>query len=159
MKDLTNKLDNVPPPEGELPAVEWVGFVQEFKNLINATGQTMDVSILRQIINSVAVGGERTTRTTGQTAQIGEIVIPDNSSGNVTILLPTTGLFVNATVFFEQPLDQLYSVNKLIIGRNGNTIMNIAEDMDVTTNHLRFRMVWSGATWIVYANEVIGTTL
>ena len=39
-----------------------------------------------------------------------------------------------------------FATNKLTVDRNGNDIMNLAEDMDVTTNHAGFTLVYTGVT-------------
>lgn len=53
MEDLTGKVDSTPGPTGQLAATEWNPFVQEFKNLINAMGLTLDVGDLNQVTKSV----------------------------------------------------------------------------------------------------------
>jgi len=164
MKDFVTKVDNTSPPSGNQTAIEFNNYINELKNMITLAGMTLDtpVDTVRQLIQALAIGGERVSRTNGQTAQIGEIVLPDNSAATVTINLPTANLFVNATVYFEQVVDQPYSLFSLIVGRNGNTIMGLAEDMTVNTaafNNQRFKMVWSGSTWQVFQTEAVGTTL
>lgn len=164
MKDFVTKTDNTSPPTGNLTAVEFNNYINELENVVRLAGMTLDapVDTVRQLIQAVAVGGERVSRTNGQTAQIGEIVLPDNSGAVVTINLPTADLFVNATVYFEQVVDQLYSVFGLIVGRNGNLIMGLTEDMTVDTaafDNQRFKMVWNGTTWQVFQTESVGATL
>lgn len=160
MKNIVTKQDGTSPPTGNLTAVEYNNVQDELENLILFSGMTLDtpVDTLRQLIQAVSIGGQRVSRVDTEVAQIGEIVLPDNSSAALTIHLPNTNLFVNATVYFEQVVDQPYTVNELIVGRNGNTIMGLSEDMTVSTDDIRFKMVWNGTTWQVFKTEAIGVT-
>lgn len=164
MKDFGTKVDNTSPPSGNLTAAEFNNYINELENVVTKAGMTLDtpVDVVRQLVQAIAVGGERVSRADTETAQIGEIVLPDNSSAVVTINLPSTNLFVNATVYFEQVVDQLYSAFALTVGRSGNTIMGLSEDMVVDTSgfdNVKFKMVWNGSTWQVFQTEAAGTTL
>lgn len=160
MKNIVTKQDGTSPPTGNLTADEYNNVQNEIENFITFTGQSLDtpVDTLRQLIQALAVGGQRVSRANAEVAQIGEIVLPDNSSAALTIHLPDTNLFVNATVYFEQVVDQPYSVNNLTVGRNGNPIMGLSEDMLVGTDDIRFKMVWNGTTWQVFKTESVGAT-
>ncbi len=164
MKDFVTKQDNTAAPTGTLSATEFNNYINEAENVVSLSGQTLDtpVNSTRQTIQAIAVGGERVSRADNETAQIGEIVLSDNSSAPLTVNLPNTNLFINATVYFEQVVNQLYSVFGLTVGRNGNTIMGLSEDMDVNTtdfDNIKFKMVWNGADWQVFLTESAGTTL
>lgn len=164
MKDIVTKIDNSTPPTGDLKATEFNNVQNELENVVKFSGQTLDTpsGSERQLIQAVAVGGQRVSRADTEIAQIGEIVLPDNSSAALTIHLPDANLFVNAAVYFEQVVDQLYSVNSLTVGRNGSTIMGLAEDMTVDatqTDNIIFKMVWNGSTWQVFLCDAVGTTL
>lgn len=161
MQDLTNKVDNDPPPNGVLPAAEWNGFAQEALNVVTESGQTADVSDLRQMMQGVAVGGRRIVRVNGDTAQIGEIVLPDNSAAAPTINLPNAGLFTNATVYFEQVFNQPWDGINFTVGRNGNTIGGLAEDLLVDIRDLKFKLVFNTSTndWTPFLTEAVGTTV
>ena len=132
MKDLTPKVDSTAGPTGALAADEFNDMRDDAQNAVTLTGQTLTVAVgddNRQLLKAIAVGGERVTRTDTQTAQVGEIVLPDNSGGAITINLPAiANVFVNATVVFEQIEDELYSVNSLTVGRNSQEIMGDASD-------------------------------
>ena len=166
MKDIVTKIDNTSPPSGNLTAVEYNNVQLELENAITLAGQTLDtpVDTERQMIQAIAVGGERVSRVDAETAQIGEIVLPDNSAAILTINLPSADLFVNAAVYFEPVEDQLYSVFALTVGRNGNLIMGLAEDMIVNSTSAdndKFKMTWKGGAvgWLVSKTEVVGSTL
>ncbi len=166
MKNIGTKIDNTSPPSGNLTAVEFNNFIDELENIATLTGQTLDTptDTVRQLLQGIAVGGERVSRTNGQTAQIGEIVLPDNSSAPLTVNLPTSDLFINAVVYFEAVENQLFSVNALTIGRNGNLIMGLAEDMilnSIASDNVKFKMTWKGGSlgWLVSRTESVGSTL
>ncbi len=88
--------------------------------------------------------------------EVGDRVEPDNSSGAVTINLPATPSAGNR-VYFTQKYGQPFSVNNLIVGRNGNTIGGLAEDMTVTTDNISFYVVYDGTTWVPVKTEVVGS--
>jgi len=166
MKDIVTKADNTSPPSGNLTAAEYNNVQVELESAITNTGQTLDTPTdsERQMTQAIAVGGERVSRADAETAQIGEIVLPDNSAAILTVDLPSADLFVNAVVYFEPVEDQLYSVFALTVGRNGNLIMGLAEDMVVnseTADNDKFKMTWKGGSvgWLVSKTEVVGSTL
>lgn len=164
MKDIVTKVNSTTPPAGNLTAEEYNNVQDELENVVTLTGQTLDTptNTLRQLIQAMGVGGERVSRTDAQIAQIGEIVLPDNSSAPLTVNLPNTNLFINATVSFEQVVNQLFSTFALTVGRNGNKIMGLEEDMLVNSidgDNLKFKMTWKGGSdgWIVSATESVGS--
>lgn len=168
MKDLTPKFDNTSGATGQLTAPEFNDFADDVQNAITESGQTLTVAVgdnNRQLLMAIAAGGKRITRTDAQTALIGEIVVPDNSSAPLTVNLPpTAGLFVGATVFFEQVVDQLYSVNALTLGRNTNDIMDLAEDFVLNStgsDNTLIAAVWVAGTvgWKIMVVGTVGTTL
>ena len=89
------------------------------------------------------------------TAESGDRILPDNSSAPLTINLPASPSAGDA-VYFRQVENQLFFTNPLTVGRNGNTIMGLAEDMIVQTPNLAFHLVYNGSTWVVYKDEVVG---
>lgn len=163
MINLTPKIDNNPPPDGQLTAAEFNDARDDAQNLVTESGQTLTPGVgedNRQMIKAVSIGGSKLSRTDTQTAQVGEIVVADNSSGTVTINLPPLSeLFTNATVYFEQEFNTRFSLNNLIVGRNGQTIGGLSEDMTVTTDDIKFKLSWNGGTWVPIKTELVGTTL
>lgn len=164
MKDLTPKSDSTAGPTGQYIADDFNDLHNDVQNSVIDSGQALAVTTLSQMLNAIAVGGRRKIRSTGETADIGDLVLPDNSSGAVTIKLPTTGLFVNATVDFEQIDDLLFSTNELIVDPDTNMIMGDASTMTVdsiTSDNIKFRMSWKGGSvgWVVSKLSVVGNTL
>ena len=95
---------------------------------------------------------------TGTTAVSGDRIIPNNSAADCTINLPATPA-AGDVVHFQQGLTTPYSTFKLIVGRNGSTLMNGTDDMDVTDDDLEFKMHYNGSTWVVIRTELVGRLL
>ena len=72
----------------------------------------------------------------------------DTSSNTVTATLPGSPSTGDAIFFADAGGN--YATNKLTLGRNGNTIMGSASDMDVTTNNQSVGVFYNGATWRIY---------
>lgn len=167
MKGLTPKVDNSQSASGKLTAAEFNDMRNDAQNVVTESGQTLTASVgedNRQLLKGVAVGGKRLSRATGQTAELGEIVLPDNSAATVTITLPAIAdLFVNATVDFEQVTDQPYSTHSLVIARNSQLIMGTAEDLTLNSansDNSKIRLNWVGGSvgWSLNVIGTIGTT-
>lgn len=162
MKDLTPKFDDTAGSAGELSADEFNDFANDVQNAITESGQTLTVAVgdnNRQLAMAIAAGGKRISRADTETALIGEIVEPENSSADLTVKLPSTGLFIGATVYFEQVTDQPYSVNALTIGRNGNDIEDISEDFIMNTtnaDNTKVAAIWVGGS-VGWKMAVVGT--
>lgn len=167
MKDLTPKVDDTVGATGQLNAAEFNDMREDAQNAVTGTGQTLTPAVgddNEQLLKAIAVGGRRKARSDTETADIGDIVLPNNASAALTINLPSADLFVNAKVFFEQVIDQPYSVNALTIGRSGNDIMGLTEDLDVdsfTSNNTIIMMTWlgGGTGWLVSVVGQVGSTL
>jgi len=168
MKDLTPKIDDSQTDSGKLTAAEFNDMRNDAQNAVIESGQTLTANVgddNRQLLKAVAIGGKRLSRATGQTAEVGEIVLADNSAASVTITLPAIAdLFVNATVDFEQVIDQLYSVHSLVIARNSQLIMGLSEDFtldsaNVDNSIIRFNWVGGSVGWSVNVIGTVGTTI
>ena len=167
MKDLTPKFDNTGGPTGQLDAADFNINMEDLQNAVTKSGQTLDATgtNLRQLLMAIATGGERVSRADTETALIGEIVVPDNSSAALTINLPpTANLFIGATLFFEQEFDQLYSTFSLTLGRNSNNIFALAEDFVMNSSgsdNTLIAVIWVGGStgWKILVVGSIGTTL
>ncbi len=167
MKDLTPKINNSATASGELTAEEFNDMRNDAQNVVTESGQTLTASVgedNRQLMKGVAVGGKRISRAGGETAEVGEIVIPDNSSGNITITLPPIAdLFVNATVDFEPIAGQLYSTNSLNVNRNSQLIMGLTQNLMLNSENsddARVRFIWDAGSvgWSVIVTGSVGIT-
>lgn len=167
MKDLTPKFDNTAGPTGEYTAAEFNDLHDDAQTAVTESGQTLTVAEgdnNRQLSMAIATGGKRTSRADAETALIGENVQPDNSSAALTINQPSGTPFDGATIFYEQVTDQLYSVNALTIGRNGNNIEGSATDFilnSTNADNTKIATVWVGGSigWKVLVVGAVGVTL
>ncbi len=167
MKDLTPKINNSATAAGELSAEEFNDMRNDAQNVVTESGQTLTASVgedNRQLLKGVAVGGARISRADTETAQVGEIVLPDNSTAILTINLPVIAdVFVNATVEFEQVTDQLYSDFALTVGRNSQLIMGLSEDFilnSLNSDDSKIRFSWAAGTvgWSVALVATVACT-
>ena len=85
----------------------------------------------------------------------GDRILPDNSAAILTIDLPATPT-EGDTVYFRQVRGQPYSTFSLTVGRSGETIMGLAEDMIVTTDEIEFEMYYTGTEWEVNKVKDLG---
>lgn len=167
MKGLTPKVDNSQTPSGKLTAEEFNDMRNDAQNVVTESGQVLTASVgddNRQLMKGVAVGGKRISRATGETAEVGDIVLPDNSSGPLAITLPDIAdLFINAPVDFEQVIDQPYSAESLTVARNSQLIMGIAEDFTVNSQNAdnsKIRFIWKAGSvgWSVNIIGIVAPT-
>ncbi len=165
MKKLTPKADNTGGSAGQYVAAGFNDFHEESENAVINSGQTLTASLgedTTQLMKAIAVGGARKIFITGSTADVGDIVLPDNSTAPLTVNLPPVAdLFINATVEFEQIFDSLYSDNALTIGRNGELIMGKSEDFvldSLNSDNTKIKMNWLAGFvgWNVSLVETIG---
>lgn len=157
MDNITAKADNVPAPTGAETAAEYNDRRVELQAAVTAAGQALAAGTTDQLSRSIGMGGKRRTLSSG-TADPGDTIIPDNSGGSVTINLPPTPAS-DTVVNFEAFPDNLLSTNNLTVGRNGQTIMGLAENMTVAVDNVRFSMRFDGTTWGVFSRGFVGTTL
>lgn len=167
MKDLTPKINNSATASGELTAEEFNDMRNDAQNAVTESGQTLTASVgedNRQLLKAIGVGGARISRADTETAQVGEIILPDNASAILTIKLPLIAdVFVNATVEFEQVVDQLYSDFALTIGRNSQLIMGDTSDLildSLNSDNTKIKCSWEGGSvgWSVMVTGTIGIT-
>ena len=163
MKDLTPKFDDTAGATGQLTADEFNDFADDVQNSITESGQTLTAGVgdnNRQLLMAIAARGKRISRSDTETALIGEVIVPNNLATSLTIILPpTANLFIGATVFFEQEVDQLYSAFSLTLGRNSNSIMGDPTDLvlnSVLSDDTLIAMVWVGGSIDVAAGQAHG---
>ncbi len=86
-----------------------------------------------------AVSGDGSTTTT---ASSGQRFLVNTSAFAHTINLPGSPLTGDSVTVLD--VNGTFQTNPLTIGRNGNDIMNIAEDMTAEVNHAGFTLVYTG---------------
>jgi hypothetical protein len=89
-----------------------------------------------------------TAKTTTYTAVAGDVLLADTSTGSFTITLPASPSTGN-TVYFQDAKGTWFTY-PLTIGRNGNTIMGVAENLVANSNNVGFGLVYNGSDWRVY---------
>lgn len=84
--------------------------------------------------------------TATMTAADDDHIFADTSGGTFTINLPAEPVNGDSVTIKSGPNA---ATNKITIGRNGKTIMGVAEDMDITTNNTEVTLVWVATddTW------------
>lgn len=103
--------------------------------------------------NRVAVGSlawlEIDDTDDGGTAVAGEGYFCDTSTAPFTYNLPSTPTIGERVSFADHR--GTFDTNAFTIGRNGNNIMGLAEDMTVSTEWASFELVYSDATtgWVI----------
>ena len=89
-----------------------------------------------------------TIKTTDFNADSGSRYGIDTSSNTVTATLPAAPTAGDAIYFADAGGN--YATNKLTLARNGNTIMGLTQDMDITTNNQSAGIFYTGTTWRIY---------
>lgn len=83
-------------------------------------------------------------KTANYSAAAGDRIFVDTSSSQVTVTLPATPAMGHRIEIVHVGGD--LATNKMVIARNGEPIMALAEDMDVTSNNISLEMIYVDAT-------------
>ena len=118
---------------------EWVG---PNSGLVGATGPTGPAGA--NGATGLAPSWTRVTSTF--TATSGSQYIADTSTGGFTINLPSSPSTGNLVIITD---GGNWSVNNLIVGRNGSTIEGSASDLTVDLGQTTIQLIYDGATWQV----------
>jgi hypothetical protein len=86
-----------------------------------------------------------TTKTANYTAVAKDFIYADTSGGAFTVTLPDTPSVDDRVAIVDNTTS--FSTNNLTIGRNGGTIMGIAEDMVVDIDNISFELIYNGSDW------------
>jgi Collagen triple helix repeat (20 copies) len=86
--------------------------------------------------------------TANYTASDGQRLLADTSGGTFTILLPSSPN-VGDYVVISDGAD--WSVNNLIIGRNGSTIEGVSDDTILDLKNITVEFIYDGSTWEITA--------
>jgi hypothetical protein len=73
----------------------------------------------------------------------------NTSAGSITVNLPSAPATGDAIFFADA--GGAFSTNNLTIGRNGNTIMGLSENMTISTNNSSTGLFYNGSTWRIYS--------
>ena len=112
-------------------------------NLLTSNGTTW-------VSAAPAPGGiEYEVKTANYTAADKEGILADTTGGAFTITLPATPA-TGAQVIVADPSGN-WGTNNLTIGRNGETISDVAQDLVCDISGASVQLVYDGTTWAVYA--------
>lgn len=78
------------------------------------------------------------------TANPGDVFFVDTRSGEVTINLPGSPVAGDQVTVMD--VQGNFDTNRCVIGRNGNTIMSLPENMEITTENASVTLVYSGSS-------------
>jgi len=107
---------------------------------------TYDSTLDKWVIAGAPAGAGITWATTSGSfnAADGNGYLVDTSGGTSTATLPASPSAGHKVMFAD--MAGTFNANKLTLSRNGNKIMGIAEDMDVSVQYAAFGLVYSNAT-------------
>lgn len=91
----------------------------------------------------------RTTVTANYTAGPSEGVIADTTGGAFTVTMPASPIAGTQVVISDG--GGAFGANNLTVGRNGSTIVGLAEDLVLDIDSVSVQFVYDGTTWQVYA--------
>ena len=149
--DTDTGINKIPVPS--VVVVSNTSTVPKMFTLISTSGLT-DSSTLADLevgTNFEMISNDKNTivpvddTTSTPTANPGGLYMVDTTNGPVTINLPAspqnldTISFVDAKGTFDQ--------NNLTVGRNGNNIMGLAEDMIVGKKYIAFDLIYYNGDW------------
>jgi hypothetical protein len=112
-------------------------------NLLTSNGTTWTSAV------PAAGGIEYEVKTANYTAADKEGILADTSGGAFTVTLPLTP-DPGAQVIVADPTGD-WGTNNLTIGRNGETIADVALDLICDISGVSVQLVYDGTTWAVYA--------
>jgi hypothetical protein len=88
-------------------------------------------------------------KTANYTTQNNEGVLADTSGGSFTVTLPATPSTGDQVVVADPTGD--WGTNNLTVGRNGETISDVAQDLVCDIAGAAVQLIYDGTTWAVYA--------
>lgn len=129
-------------PTGELPLATTPLAGNELMTLLQG-GRNVYITVSDFI--ALYVGTTWIYKNTNYVAVATNNIFVDTSGGPITITLPAA-VSIGDTVRFVDYAGT-WSSNPMIVARNGNTIMGVAEDMTADIDRGAFTLVYSGGTW------------
>jgi hypothetical protein len=99
---------------------------------------------------TAASGGiNYTVKTSAYTAVDKDGILANTTAGAFTITLPVSPTTGDQVVIADAA--DTWATNNLTVGRNGSTIEGLAEDLICNITGVSVQLIYSGATWQVYA--------
>lgn len=113
------------------------------------TGQTFSTGDSVQLkINKAMLDGIKTDVLASAVAA-GAAILADTTSAGYTITLPASPSTGNQVVIVDST--GTFGTNNLTVSRNGSTISGVADDLVLDISGIAVTLVYSGTTWVVYA--------
>jgi len=116
-----------------------------YKALVNNTNKEPSVSSSQWSIydtSSVIINWKTVSSNTPAVKNDGLFI--DTSASIITITLPASPSI--GDIIFIEDAKGTFAANNIIIARNGELVMGLAEDMTVNIDYISFALVYSGAT-------------
>lgn len=85
------------------------------------------------------------TLTSNTTVNVGERIFADATTGSFTITLPSSPSAGDTVQIID--VAGIFSTNNVTVGRNGEKIQNLAEDLVLNLNNAAITMIYSGSTY------------
>jgi len=85
------------------------------------------------------------TKTAAYTALEKDYIFCDTSIAGFTITLPLSPIAGSTIGFMDSK--GTFTTNNLIIGRNTNTIMGLAQDLTISTDNANIELIYTGTDW------------
>jgi hypothetical protein len=110
-------------------------------------------------INIGGAGGEGAlvatdVKTSNYTALPGDLVKCDTSGGSFTVNLPASPLANDKVGIMDSALLGSFGTNNLTLGRNGNLIDSVADDMLLDVDKMTIELLYddTNTNWVIYEN-------
>jgi hypothetical protein len=97
-----------------------------------------------QGIEGLAGGANWILKTADYTAVAKDQIFCNTTDGSFTITLPSAPNSADYVVIASGPA---VNINPLTVSRNGNTIMNLSENLIISTTNISTELVYDGTTW------------
>lgn len=131
-----------------VPSLKVSNSLYDSTNSAGLNGYVLSVSPTGTVVWAPPAASGWVVKTANYTAVTGNQIIADTSAGSFTITLPATPT-AGDTVKVADNSD--WSVNNLIIARNGSTIEDEASNLTIDVGALIVDFIYDGATWQVFA--------
>ena len=87
-------------------------------------------------------------KTANYTAVSGQNILADTGGGAFTITLPITPSLSDRVIIADN--GQSWGTTPLVVGRNGQTIVGVAADLNLNIDDVSVELIFDGTTWQVY---------
>lgn len=127
--------------------VDATAFATQVGNFPGLTGNAGKALVVNQNETTVAWAPAIQFKSTNFTCDRNTTYTVDTTSGVVIATLPSSPQDGDRVGFGDQAvLPGGFSANKLIVARNGKTILGLSEDMDVTIRNVQFALAYKAST-------------